>query len=495
MNWVFCSLNVMFLLDSVLGTLPTPSNLSVNSVNFLHILHWDPGPGTPPGVQYTVFSRLSGEKVKEALNDYTTATSLQLRLDDYKYYLTVQAFFNGTWSPESEEISFTPFEQTLIGPPKVMVTDCGNCILINISLPKADKSSGIPNNDILAFYKGKFRVLWKKSNKTEVCKTEASSVKIDNLETGKEYCVQIQTEITMNNNTKPSTWVCTFSSTTADLIRVPVPGTLIGLGIFCIGALMTLTYCLYHNGFASKFQATLPRALIIHAKSLAVEETSPDFISVCTDTYKQKCTIGTALYPAHRTTCSGKDEGEVDEEEENEGNDFYINRDGETSSQESSCRYSGDVLRTSLTVRSQTEADASKISSGTVSAELDQFKTGVENCTFLFQQPEMEVKEQLMFELEEEINENTVSVSENVNLSSVTLTAITICEKELVDSLRLSEPLMFRDTNEILAHTDLNDLTSTVYTCFGETRYESKCDDVETQDRLDEEQFLGYVRR
>ncbi|KAM9802238.1 uncharacterized protein ACBT44_014604 isoform 4-T5 [Syngnathus typhle] len=387
-------------LTSVLGTLPTPSNLSVNSVNFLHILHWDPGPGTPPGVQYTVFSRLSGEKVKEALNDYTTATSLQLRLDDYKYYLTVQAFFNGTWSPESEEISFTPFEQTLIGPPKVMVTDCGNCILINISLPKADKSSGIPNNDILAFYKGKFRVLWKKSNKTE-----------------------------------------------------------------------------------------------IHAKSLAVEETSPDFISVCTDTYKQKCTIGTALYPAHRTTCSGKDEGEVDEEEENEGNDFYINRDGETSSQESSCRYSGDVLRTSLTVRSQTEADASKISSGTVSAELDQFKTGVENCTFLFQQPEMEVKEQLMFELEEEINENTVSVSENVNLSSVTLTAITICEKELVDSLRLSEPLMFRDTNEILAHTDLNDLTSTVYTCFGETRYESKCDDVETQDRLDEEQFLGYVRR
>ncbi|KAM9802242.1 interferon alpha/beta receptor 2-like isoform 7-T9 [Syngnathus typhle] len=208
-------------LTSVLGTLPTPSNLSVNSVNFLHILHWDPGPGTPPGVQYTVFSRLSGEKVKEALNDYTTATSLQLRLDDYKYYLTVQAFFNGTWSPESEEISFTPFEQTLIGPPKVMVTDCGNCILINISLPKADKSSGIPNNDILAFYKGKFRVLWKKSNKTEVCKTEASSVKIDNLETGKEYCVQIQTEITMNNNTKPSTWVCTFSSTTADLIRDP----------------------------------------------------------------------------------------------------------------------------------------------------------------------------------------------------------------------------------------------------------------------------------
>lgn len=56
----------------------------------------------------------------------------------------------------------------IIGPPKVTLTECGNCIQINISLPEADKSSGIPNNDIMAIYKAKFRVLWKKSNKIEV---------------------------------------------------------------------------------------------------------------------------------------------------------------------------------------------------------------------------------------------------------------------------------------------------------------------------------------
>ncbi|XP_019731218.1 interferon alpha/beta receptor 2-like isoform X2 [Hippocampus comes] len=214
MNWMCCSLNVMFLLESVLGILPAPSNVSVNSVNFLHILHWNPGPATPPGVQYKVFSRLSGEKEKKTQNDNTTtATSLQLNLDKYKYYFTVQAFYNGTWSPESEEVSFSPFEQTIIGPPEVTVTECGNCIQINMSLPEADKSSGIPNNDIMAIYKAKFRVLWKRSNKIEeVYKTEARSVKINNLEKGKQYCVQIQTEITMNKNTEPSTWVCTTTS-------------------------------------------------------------------------------------------------------------------------------------------------------------------------------------------------------------------------------------------------------------------------------------------
>ncbi|XP_051938986.1 cytokine receptor family member b1 isoform X2 [Hippocampus zosterae] len=439
----------------------------------------------------------------------TTATSLQLKLDKYKYYFTVQAFYNGTWSPESEEVSFSPFEQTLIGPPKVTVTECGNCIQINISLPEADKSSGIPNNDIMAIYKAKFRVLWKKSNKTEeVYKTQARSVKINNLEKGKQYCVQIQTEITMNKNTEPSTWVCTTTSI-AELDRVPVLGITLGLLICCIGTLMTLTYCLYYTGFLCKLQATLPRALItvlMHAKSLPVEETSPDLISVCSDTFKQKYPIITSLCPTPRITCSDEEVGE--EEDENEGSNFYINRDGEKLSRESSCHDSCNVLRTSLTAKSRAEADISDISSETVPAKRDQLKTGVEKDTFLSRWPEMEVKEQLIFELEEEMDEKTINMSENVNLSSVTLTATAIHEKGQVnsedahaDSLRLSEwePLMLAATKQSLLHTDMptdsDDLTSTECTCFGETNYERGCDDLETQDKLREEQFLGYMGR
>ncbi|XP_077391993.1 interleukin-10 receptor subunit beta-like isoform X2 [Festucalex cinctus] len=482
MNWVSRSLNVMFLLDSVLGTLPAPSNLSVKSVNFLHILYWDPGPATPPGVQYKVFLRLSGKKVKKAQNDdTTTATSLQLKLDNYKYYLTVQAFNDGTQSQESEEVSFTPFEQTIIGPPKVKVTECGNCIQINISLPEADKSSGIPNNDIMAFYKANFRVLWKKSNKTEgFYKTADRSVTINNLEKGKQYCVQIETEITMNKNTEPSPWVCIFTKI-ADSSRVPVHGTAAGLLIFCIGALITLTYCLHYTGFLCKLQATLPRALnlaFLKDKFLPIEETSPDPISICSDTYKRKFTITTQLYPAHRTTYSGMDDEQLDEEEEeSEGSNLYINRVAENSSRESSGHFSCDALRTSLIVRSHAETDTCDLSSETGPAEPDQLKTKVENETFLSQQPEMEVKEQLVFELEEEMKEHTVNTSENVNLSSVTLTAIAISkqgqlnnEDSLAGFLRLSnkEPLMFTATKNMLVHADMqadsDDLSSVKYT-------------------------------
>ncbi|XP_054643442.1 cytokine receptor family member b1 isoform X2 [Dunckerocampus dactyliophorus] len=207
-------IHVMFLLDSVLGSLPAPCNLSVHSVNFLHILHWDPGPGSPPGTQYKVFTRLSGSKERNPENDNTTtATYSQLKLDKYKHYLTVQAFYNGTWSAVSEEVFFNPVEQTIIGPPTVVLAGYSNRIQVNISLPDADKSSQIPNDDILAFYKAKFRVLWKTSKGIEdFIETEEKSVTLPNLETAKEYCVQVQTKIAMNKNTEPSAWMCTYTS-------------------------------------------------------------------------------------------------------------------------------------------------------------------------------------------------------------------------------------------------------------------------------------------
>ncbi|XP_061697592.1 uncharacterized protein LOC133512212 isoform X4 [Syngnathoides biaculeatus] len=405
MKWVSRYLNVMFLLHSVVGVVPVPSNLSVSSVNFLHILRWDAGPAAPPGVQYKVYSRLSGKKEKQMQRAYTTnATSLQLKLDKYKYYLTVQAFYNGTWSPESEEVPFTPFEQN-------------------------------------------------------------------------------------------------FST-------VPVfLGTTVGLLIFCIGTLMTLTYCLYYTGLLCKLRATLPRALImalIHAKYLPVEEISPDLISIGSDIQKQNYT--SALYPAHKTTYSGSVEEKVAEEEENKESDIYINRGSENSSGESTCRYSWDILRTFLSVRSHTEADTLALSSD--KSGTDQLGTRVENeDTSMSWQPETEIKEQLIFQLEGEMNENTFNMSESINLLSVTLTSSITCRKEeldteksLVDSLRLSdkEPSLIA-TKQNLCNTDvqngLNELRSKKCTIFDEACSEYRCDDDETQEDLEEEQFLGYIER
>ncbi|XP_057707786.1 cytokine receptor family member b1 isoform X2 [Corythoichthys intestinalis] len=494
MNWPSSHLNLIFLLDSVLGVLLPPANLSVKSVNFLHIVHWDPGPDTPPGVQYKIFQRLSGESVTQSRNDYiTTATSLQLKLDKYnKYHLRVRAFYNGTWSPDSQEVHFTPFQQTIIGPPKVILTECDNCIQINISLPKAENGSGIKNNDILAFYKAtKFRVLWKQDNKIKDYRTENKSFTVYNLEKGKEYCVKIEIEITINKNTVPSTWKCIITSTTNfNSVPVLLSGAAFLL-IFIIGALMTLTYFLYYTGFIGKLQVFLPTALIvapIAAKSLPIGKTSPDSISIGSDTHKRKKhTVTSALCAAHRTGVE-----EVDEEDQNEESHGYINKYGEISSKEKSCHQNCEIEETCLTVRSHTEDDASHSSTENDPATLDQLEAG---DTFLSSRPEMEFKEQFIFELAEEMNVSTVSMS--VDLSTVTLPAIDICEKErntkdlLAELLRTSdqEPVMLPSlpvTKPILSQSDTDDLASMMCD-------ECESEDDQTQETVEEELFSDYM--
>ncbi|XP_038575689.1 uncharacterized protein LOC119903521 isoform X5 [Micropterus salmoides] len=149
---------------TVLSSLPAPVNVSVDSVNFRHVLRWDPGPGTPPGTQYMIIRRVKGKNGKP-LPHNVTQTSLKLRLHHFKtYYLMVQASYNQTLSPESSKVVFTPFEDTKIGPPQLSLTGCGNCIQINISLPEADGQSGIP--DIQELYDADFRVSWRKHNAT-----------------------------------------------------------------------------------------------------------------------------------------------------------------------------------------------------------------------------------------------------------------------------------------------------------------------------------------
>nr|XP_057938309.1 cytokine receptor family member b1 [Doryrhamphus excisus]XP_057938310.1 cytokine receptor family member b1 [Doryrhamphus excisus] len=513
-NWLSHSIHVMFLLDCVLGSLPAPCNLAVHSVNFLHILHWDPAPGSPPGTQYKVFTRLTGSKEREPENNTTTATYLQLNLDNYKYYLTVQAFYNGTWSAMSEEVVFNPVEQTIIGPPTVTLAGYSNSIQVNISLPDADKSSQIPNDDILAFYKAKFRVSWKTSKGIVELKTQEKSVTLGNLETAKEYCVQVHTEIAMNRNTQPSAWVCTHTSI-AEPIRVPLlVGTTVGLLVFCIGALVALLFSLSYTGFLWKPKTTVPSALIIslsHSTSLPIEETTPDRISISSETCKKTTTTtNRSVYPATDTTS-------LEEEEEDEERNVYINRDAENSSGKGSCQ-NYDIFRTnqlapsqdsqSSTTSSQAKADTSDSALQTFPGGVDQEETGVDklesSCRSLWSKTG--VKEQIICEFDEEMMENICNISDNVNLFTVTLAALAVSEKDqktdsVAESLKLSdqELLLSTRTKRILCHTDMetdsDEMKLLQFADGDETCNESSCDDNSTPEEGEEEQLAGYMRR
>ncbi|KAG7239134.1 hypothetical protein INR49_030015 [Caranx melampygus] len=57
MNFFPVGLLLMSLLNYVLGSLPAPVDVFIESVNFNHVLHWTPAPGTPPGTVYRVYKR------------------------------------------------------------------------------------------------------------------------------------------------------------------------------------------------------------------------------------------------------------------------------------------------------------------------------------------------------------------------------------------------------------------------------------------------------
>ncbi|XP_035531905.1 cytokine receptor family member b1 [Morone saxatilis] len=239
MNLFPLVLYLLSLLVSVLGSLPAPVNLTITSVNFFHVLHWDPGPGTPPGTVYHVF-RKNEIKKREWLSNETSFTLRSKTVDAQRelHELTVQASYNKTLSPESNKLLFSPYEDTKITSPKLSLAGCGNCIHINISIPKANKRSQI--NDIQKFYGGKFKILWKKRNGTveEPYNTENKSFTLANLKRGVEYCVQVHMNFVVNKNTEPSAWECAFTS-----IVEPRRGEFTFRAD--INAVMTVVWCFY----------------------------------------------------------------------------------------------------------------------------------------------------------------------------------------------------------------------------------------------------------
>ncbi|XP_042351280.1 cytokine receptor family member b1 [Plectropomus leopardus] len=478
-------LHLLLLLDPVLTSLPAPVNLNISSVNFHHVLRWDPGPGTPPGTQYKIIRRVNKKKQKQL--PYSTETFYILKLPRYQveYGLTVQAFYNQTWSPESSKLFFTPFEDTKIGPPGVSLAGCGNCIQINISLPEAEKRSKII--DIEKIYDVKFIIYWKKikdtdkdigkdsDTKTAKCViTEDKSYTLSNLQTGMKFCVQVHIEINVNKHTVPSPWKCTFTSIVDSSKNPVVLGAVAALLIFAFGTLMTSMFCLHYTGFLCKLRETLPEVLIEALSQgyiLTPERMIPSkiYLSMETDKPRRHNNL-----PQPATGGANSDE----EDEGEEGENAYMERGAELSSADSSCQGSVDV--------SGTSKEAASGNSGTVEAEVadtefepevthwecdqEDAKTEGAKVFIMSEGGQTEVQGHVTGEVQEEEKEEEEEVcnsSGNINLFSVTLAALTVSEEEEEEeeqntrdshtgSLKLSglEPLLPADSKQSVRLTD-----------------------------------------
>ncbi|XP_032385738.1 interleukin-20 receptor subunit alpha isoform X2 [Etheostoma spectabile] len=517
---------VILLLDSVLGSLLAPVNLSINSLNFHHVLRWDPGPGTPPGTLYKIIKRVN----KRERPQCTNRTSVRIRLPrNVKYALTVQASCNQSVSPESSKLYFYPYRETTIGPPEVSLTGGGSYILINISLPVAQKI--MTRGDLYP----RFEILWKKSNTTVAfIQTEDRLFNLTNLQIGTEYCVQVHTKITGNDHTTESAWNCAFTSSVEP--REPVEGAVAASLILAIGVLMSSLFCLHYTGYLCKLNA-LPRVLhdAVHlGHTLTPEKTTPDNISISAGVEKQR-NFNNPRTPQPATRDGNSDEEDEVEEEEEEH--VYMDRDVELSSGESPCKSSVDVSGNSKVAASggsgsltgETEVQDTKLEVEVTHGCLDQNEDKAEGAKVSLM-PEVSLLPEVHVTVEEdEVKERVSESSGNINLFSVTLAALAVCEEgleeeeeentgdSLADFFSDVEPLLPADSKWTLTHRDsqtesddqttvalmlhAQDFTATgsegrhahSLSCDGEHE-ETQEEEEEEEEEDEEEEFSGYMR-
>ncbi|XP_060944081.1 cytokine receptor family member b1 [Limanda limanda] len=437
---ILCS---MLLPDSASTGLPAPLNVSVISVNFHHVMRWDPGPGTPPGTQYRILTWVYGDKTdKQELN--STTTSLKLKLSNLlQYYLTVQAYDNQTSSPVTNKYTFIPYRDTSIGPPEVSLAGCGNCIQINMTLPEADRSSGI--DDIQKFYYSRFRVVCTRGEKvvgTYIIQNR--SYTLHNLNRGEEYCVQVHTEITSNKNTEPSSLKCIFTSTVEQRKDPVVLGVVAVLLIFFVGISLTIMSCLYYTGFLCKLK-DLPTVLmaLVQGYTMTPEETIPDPVSINPQMEKQR----QHKEPTVQFHAMGNEDEDEDEEEEQIN--VYMDRAARCSTGESLCLGSGNMLMHrepasaadcgSLTERLSAEVELSdaELDDGVTLVGLDEdlVKAAGTKVSIVPEEGHIRLQGHVTGgqgeEKEDEMKKEKVfDSSGDVNLFSVTLAAMTVGEEE-----------------------------------------------------------------
>ncbi|XP_076011310.1 uncharacterized protein LOC143004342 [Genypterus blacodes] len=548
MGLLLC-LNLMLLLDAALGSLPAPVNVIVSSVNFRHVLRWDPGPGTPAGTQYSIFQRES-KKERQLQNRRNTTTRLKLKLENEgMYFFKVQAVHKQTRSPKSKETYFSPFTNTKIGPPTVLVVGCGNCIQVNISIPQADRGSGI--EDIQAYYGANFKIALNRSgDRVENIVTKSRSLTLDNLEKGREYCVQVSMEM-MNTNIVASEWTCTHTSL-LEPNRVPVFVGTAAAVVMCLGFfLMGLMYILVRIGLLCKLKAALPRALLcpMHGTVLTLESPSFDVVSLSPEQNGQR--------KRHNRTESqhptgGANSGDEDDEEEVDPKQDYMDRNADLSSGESfrhnSCDVSGSGKPAasenagSLSAGLSAEAQAVDVETeaGVVPGGVDEDEAKDEGEEIICMpdkdqtrrnghiQGEGEEEEEEEEEKKEEEEEETETEIKSRNLGNINLFSVTLgllerdkdgAEEEeeeeqqstrdsVTDLLKQSatEPLPPTDSRWTLSHSDspVDDLTPLLLTLPAlesehECRHADRSDASENcagdEEEEEEEEDSGYVGR
>ncbi|KAG9331076.1 hypothetical protein JZ751_020274, partial [Albula glossodonta] len=193
MNYILKNIYFLQLCQCALGSLPAPINVIVESLNFEHKLRWDPGPGSPPDTTYIVqYSPCHNAKLPLHVPNYMVAVVKQTlqqctsRDPWLTYTIKVRASHHGKKSPWGET-QFSPSSDTVLDPPVLTVSGCGDCLTLSITFPEFIQQ---------VYGQIHYNISWKRAGHSEVGTLfmKSSRVELQYLERGMEYCVRVQAQ-------------------------------------------------------------------------------------------------------------------------------------------------------------------------------------------------------------------------------------------------------------------------------------------------------------
>ncbi|KAL6101097.1 uncharacterized protein ACO6RY_08100 [Pungitius sinensis] len=221
-------------------SLPAPSNVSVSSFNLEHTLCFLPGLETPSDIRFTVqilrLRRTMWRPVtacSELRAGQTCDLTHVFKEPSDPYRARVQAFTFTQTSNWTVSEQFTPLSDTVLGPPDVSLSGCGNCLLLHITLPtKALKQ-------LKQLYR---RVVLHVRRSRDGAQFNLSlpyneENKISYLQQGVEYCVSVSVTSLINYNCVASTPRCAFTS-------LPLPTSSLHMLLSLLGPFCALAFLL-----------------------------------------------------------------------------------------------------------------------------------------------------------------------------------------------------------------------------------------------------------
>ncbi|KAM4609130.1 uncharacterized protein ACJ7VT_014960 isoform 2-T2 [Polymixia lowei] len=178
---------------SAMSELPMPVNVSLTSIQFIHLLTWQPGPGTPRDAHYCVSVHAGrGSSWKPVPGCERVESPLVCNLTKVFpdprniYYSKVTAVLGGQYSPPFVHEGFKPINGTQLYLPLLTVSPCDRALCVGLQPPWEHHRQ--------IYESLQYRLRVKKNNDRDQFFLSTQSLKkvvLEDLAPGRQYCVSV----------------------------------------------------------------------------------------------------------------------------------------------------------------------------------------------------------------------------------------------------------------------------------------------------------------